>query len=288
MSWIFFSLLAAISLASADALTKKFFSSLHPLEMGLVRLGYALPWMVLVLFFIPWARTDSTFWISLTLALPLEVLAFVCYMKALKESPLSLSLPFLAFTPAFVIVTGWLFLGETISWGGFCGLGMVVAGSYCLNLSSARTNFWNPLKAIFRESGSRLFLLISMIYSLTAILGKTAILHSNPTFFAAIYYFFLTLIFFSLFPFMAGTKPAHLIQRPIIGFLLGSVQALLILSHMVAISMVQAAYMLSIKRTSLLFGILYGAWLFREEKIKERLVGATIMMLGVFMIGWLG
>jgi drug/metabolite transporter (DMT)-like permease len=45
---------------------------------------------------------------------------------------------------------------------------------------------------------------------------------------------------------------------------------------------------LSVKRTSLLFGVFYGAWWFKEVKIKERLVGAAIMMIGVFLIGWWG
>jgi drug/metabolite transporter (DMT)-like permease len=288
MSWILLSLVAAVSLATADALTKKYFSSLHPLEMGLVRMGYALPWLVPVLLFIPWPKLDLTFWIVLSISLPLEILALVCYMKALKVSPLSLSLPFLAFTPAFVILTGWLILGEKLSAGGFCGLILIVIGSYGLNLSMARTSFWSPLKAIFEEPGSRLILLVSLLYSFTSTLGKLALIHSSPIFFAVIYYFFLTLILSSLFPFIIGNKSRHLLKKPRLGLLVGAVQALLIMSHLWAISMVQAAYMLSVKRTSLLFGVLYGAWWFQEVKIKERLVGAVIMMIGVILIGWWG
>ena len=57
---------------------------------------------------------------------------------------------------------------------------------------------------------------------------------------------------------------------------------------MLAISMTNVAYMISLKRTSLLFGVLYGALWFKEEKIAERLMGAIIMILGVFLIGWFG
>jgi drug/metabolite transporter (DMT)-like permease len=50
--------------------------------------------------------------------------------------------------------------------------------------------------------------------------------------------------------------------------------------------MVEAAYMVSVKRMSLLFGILYGAWWFKEKGIGERLFGAIIMLAGVFLIGF--
>jgi uncharacterized membrane protein len=42
---------------------------------------------------------------------------------------------------------------------------------------------------------------------------------------------------------------------------------------------------ISLKRTSLLFGVMYGALLFKEEKIKERLIGSVIMITGVLLIG---
>jgi uncharacterized membrane protein len=70
--------------------------------------------------------------------------------------------------------------------------------------------------------------------------------------------------------------------------ILGIIVAVSIFSHMLAISMTNVAYMISLKRTSLLFGVIYGAVLFKEEKIAERLTGAAIMITGVFLIGWFG
>jgi drug/metabolite transporter (DMT)-like permease len=55
---------------------------------------------------------------------------------------------------------------------------------------------------------------------------------------------------------------------------------------MMAIAQVEAAYMIAVKRLSLLFGVLYGAWWFGEENIRERLAGAAIMIAGVFLIRW--
>ena len=116
--WFFLSLLAALGLATADALTKRFFSDLPPYRMGVVRILSTAPWMVLALLFLPSAVPDRSFWLAIAAALPLELAAFFLYMRALKLSPLSLSLPFLAFTPVFMILTGRFILGESIRLGG--------------------------------------------------------------------------------------------------------------------------------------------------------------------------
>jgi drug/metabolite transporter (DMT)-like permease len=42
--------------------------------------------------------------------------------------------------------------------------------------------------------------------------------------------------------------------------------------------------MISLKRTSVIIGVLYGYILFREKNIKERLAGAIIMSVGFMMI----
>jgi drug/metabolite transporter (DMT)-like permease len=282
-------LLAALSLATSDALTKKFFSNLPPLMMGLARLGYAVPWLLAALFIIPWIVPDMTFWFCIAVGLPMEALAFYCYMKALKVSPLSLTVPFLAFTPGFIILTGWIILGEEISPGGFCGIILIIVGAYFLNLSKTRYGLLDPLMAIFREPGSRLMLLVSFLYAFTSTIGKLAIIHSNPYFFGIIYNIALLMLLTLFLPAAAKAEPVkNLFRRPLIGLILGALVATTIFSHMLAISMTNVAYMISLKRTSLLFGVLYGAIWFKEEKIAERLTGAVIMILGVFLIGWFG
>jgi len=42
--------------------------------------------------------------------------------------------------------------------------------------------------------------------------------------------------------------------------------------------------MISIKRLSILFGLLYGALIFKEQNIGVRLTGATLMLSGAVLI----
>jgi drug/metabolite transporter (DMT)-like permease len=286
MLWLPLSLLAALTLATTDAMIKRFFSDLSPYEMAMIRLMYTLPWLIGSLFFVHLECPDRTFFIAVASALPFEICALYCYMKAIKVSPLSLTLPFLAFTPAFIILTGRIVLGEKLNPIGIAGIILIVIGSYCLNISRVKGGLFDPVKAIFREPGSRLMLLVSFIYSITAVIGKVGTLHSSPYFFGSTYNIALAIVMTALMPFMQGVTVKRLTRFSLKGMTIGAIYAVTIFSHFLAISQVEAAYMVSVKRISLLFGILYGAWWFREEKIGERLFGAVIMLAGVFVIGF--
>jgi len=284
MLWLTMSLAAALSAAATDTLTKRFFSDLKSFEMALIRLIYSAPILVIALLLLPRPDLDATFWLCIATALPLELTALLCYMEAIKVSPLSLTVPFLSFTPAFIILTGYLFLDEVLSASGILGIACIVAGSYVLNLTRAREQWIMPFLSIFRERGSWLMLLTSLIYAFTATLGKVGILHSSPHFFGVTYFLCLLLLMLLLFPWFSGVSARNLIARPLPGIATGTASAAMVFSHTLAISLVEAAYMISIKRTSLLFAVVFGAIVFHETHIRERLLGAAIMMAGVLLI----
>ena len=285
MLWFFMALVAAGGSAASDTLTKKFFSDFHSFEMGLIRLVYAAPFLLAGFLLVPRPPLDTTFWLCVGVNLPLETAALLCYMRAIKVSPLSLTIPFLAFTPAFVILTGRLFLGEVLNPPGLLGIGLVVTGSYVLNLSQARSRWFAPIAAVFREQGSWLMLITGFLFSFTATLGKVGILHSSPPFFAVTYFSCLLFLMLLLAPFIPGVRFRNLIARPLPALACGVAAGVMIFSHYLAISLVEAAYMLSVKRMNLLFGVILGALVFHETRIRERLTGALIMIAGVFLIG---
>ena len=145
-----------------------------------------------------------------------------------------------------------------------------------------------PFKAVFTEKGSWLMLIVAFLYSLTSAIGKLAIQHSSPQFFGFTYYLSFACLFLIIFPLVPDSKIKNIIKRPIPAGFSGLILITTILSHTSAISMVQAAYMISVKRSSIIFGVLFGVLIFKEEKFRERLLGAFIMMCGVVIIGFYG
>jgi drug/metabolite transporter (DMT)-like permease len=58
----------------------------------------------------------------------------------------------------------------------------------------------------------------------------------------------------------------------------------MIITHFMALARVEVAYMIAVKRTSLLFGILYGALLFRERNLGRHVLAGALMSAGVAVI----
>jgi drug/metabolite transporter (DMT)-like permease len=286
--WFTLALATALTVATGDALTKKFFGSFSPYEMAVAASLYSLPFLLATIFFIPVPALDGVFWRTFGILVPLDTFAFYLYMRAIKLSPLSLSVPFLSFTPVFMIGTGFFILGEVPNSWGLIGIGLVVIGSYVLHAGEVRHGYLAPLRAIFREPGSWLMLIVSLLYSVLAVLGKKAIQHSSPLFFGFFFLAALNLLTLTLFPLLAKIQWGALLRMPRKGLWVGLMLFLHVIFHSLAISMVKAVYMISVKRMSILFSVVYGWLLFKEAEISNRMLGALLMFLGVVCITLLG
>ncbi|MEE9591497.1 MAG: DMT family transporter [Thermodesulfobacteriota bacterium] len=282
MAWIPFALLTAFSLATADALSKRRLRDTNEYVIAWVREGYALPFLVLVLLFIPIPDLDRTFWFTVLILLPLEITAILLYVKAIRVSPLSLTIPFMALSPAFIILIAFLFLGELPDLSGLVGVFLIVVGAYVLNAKMSREGLFEPIRAIGRERGSVLMIIVAFIYSITSTLGKVAVQHSSPIFFGFFYPFILTIILSCIIGYRGLFR--KVVSRPMYFLVIGFFTAVMVISHFVALSLTDVVYMISVKRTSLIFSVIYGWLIFYEENIKERLIGSVIMVAGVVLI----
>ena len=284
--WIVLSLVSAFSLATSDALTKKVITPSNEYVIAWFRIVYALPALALAALLAPVPPLDRTFALAFCTAIPLEVLAVLLYYKALRLSPLSLSLPFLSFTPVFLVLFSWIIMGEAVSLIGGAGIALIALGGYGLNLSALRTGPLGPLKAVARERGSLYMLIVALIFSATSVLGKLAIAHSSPAFFGATYYLVLAVCLLPVIALRSGARrfieDVRGTARP--ALLPGLFDAVQSVTHFYAVSMVNVAYMIAIKRFSLLIGSVYGFVFFGERNVRERLLGSLLMFAGFVII----
>ena len=284
MLWLILSLLTALAVASQDAWVKKHFSHLSAYDMLAFPFLFSLPLFTLTIPFIPFPPLDDTFYWCFLISLPINFIPFFIYMAAIRVSPLSLTLPYLAFTPAFMIFTGYLFLAEIPNLWGLFGIVVTCIGGYVLNLEPGRQSLLAPIKAVFKETGSWLMLIVALIFSFSAVIGKKGILHSSPLFF--------TMTLFAVLSFMAVLVLLVLgkvrLQTFRDDWVKGVVAGLLFfihaLAHGFAISLVYASYMIAVKRLSALIGIFYGRLFFKEPYMGVRLAGAGLMVAGAVLI----
>ncbi len=285
MNWFIYAFVCALSLATADALSKKVLDdNSDPNIVAWVRIGYTVPFMIFIIPFIDIPELDSVFFVVTFLSLPIDIIAVLLYMKAIKVSPLSLTLPFLSLTPIFLIGTSYIILGEKPDKSGFFGVILVVIGAYLLNVHTVSCGFLEPFKAIAKETGSVLMIIVAFVFSLGACLGKIAVQHSDPIFFSVTYSLLLSVILFLIISFKTSHLFSKVIARPVPFLLIGMSMAIMMITHLKAVSLVEVSYMISVKRMSILFGVIYGVILFKESNIKERFLGASVMVSGIIMI----
>jgi drug/metabolite transporter (DMT)-like permease len=205
-------------------------------------------------------------------------------MRAIQISPLSLTLPYLSFTPVFMILTGFIVLDEMPNAWGIVGIVIICTGGYILNLGPAKNALLAPLKAVFGETGSWLMLIVAFAYSLGAVFGKQAIMHSSPLFFSITFFTILNILLLAGFWIFGKIKLQTFQAQKQKGIVAGLLFFAHVLLHAFAISLTKAAYMISVKRFSVVLGLIYGGIIFKEKNIAVRTIGTLLMVIGAVLI----
>ena len=284
MFWLILSLFTALAVAAQDTWVKKYFAHLSPYDMMVYPALYSLPYFLIGMYLSPRPSLDAIYWWCLVISLPLNAVSFLLYMQAIRISPLSLTVPYLAFTPVFMIITGAMILGEIPNRFGILGILVTCIGGYVLNIDMGRFNYRDPFIAIIKEKGSWLMLIVAFIFSFAAVVGKKGILHSSPLYFTISFFVAFNIIVIICLIAVGKINLKTYTVHPGKGLVAGTLLFLHAISHGFAISLTKAAYMISIKRLSILFGVIFGAVIFKERNIRVRLAGATLMLSGAALI----
>jgi uncharacterized membrane protein len=134
------------------------------------------------------------------------------------------------------------------------------------------------------QHGPRLMLIAAFILSITSSIDKIGVLNSSPLFWAVSVHSFTTITLAPIIirEFSHHLKITNLDLRLLL--LVGLFSALAILTQYIAITFLLVPYVIAIKRTSILMSVLFGYLIFKEKGIKDRLIGAAIMVIGVIII----
>lgn len=287
MLWIALALGTAFFSASEAALIRHGFKDLSMGAATAAPLVCSLPLFLITLPFIKAPLLQPGFWSTLALMVPVHALGYFLQNSAFKSSPLGLTVPFMALTPVFVLLTGFLLLGEQPTVAGATGVFITVIGSYVLNLDSA-TGLLGPFKAILRERGSVLMLGSALVWSVAAALGKKMILLSSPFYAGCIFFpihnIFLVLTLYALRQF--SWNDLRLRPRHTLG--VGLILYVHIIFHFLAVSMTAVAYLVSIKRLNGLIALGYDTVIFKQTLSRQRLAGTALMTAGAITIAILG
>jgi uncharacterized membrane protein len=281
--WIIFALLNPVSEAIRSLISKKTSEKVDPLVIAWS--NYFLPFFLFVpgIFFIE-LKFSFQFWLAVIISGLINLTATIFYNKALAYGNISAVMPMLSFTPLFMLLTSPILIGEFPNIYGLIGIILIVSGSYLINFNSMKNGIFTPFKSLITNKGTKYMLFVAFIWSISANFDKISIKSSSV---------YQHLIFINIVVFSLMTTLLFIQKKFNKEIILTNKKNLLLISslavssfifHMVALSLTLVAYVIALKRLSGLISVFLGYYFLKERKIKERLLGAFIMFLGVLLI----
>ncbi|NJN01326.1 MAG: EamA family transporter [Leptolyngbyaceae cyanobacterium SL_1_1] len=270
--------------ASKDIFSKR---SLNQLNLYLVAWAWPVLTTLCLLPAIAWAGLPPIlpgFWAALLAGGLLNTLAFLLYIKAISTSDISLTVPYVSFTPLFLGLTSPFIVQESADLGDVVGGLLIVLGAYVLNWRSQYRSPLAPFQAFWQEPGPKLMLGVALIWSITANIDKVGVQTSSPLLWLVALHSFISL---GMLPVVWRQVPAPIQQlQHNLKLLLpiGLAQMIATTCQMNALELTVVADVISVKRTSTLIAALMGHLFFQEPGLRQRLLGASIMLSGVFLI----
>ncbi|HJO95020.1 MAG TPA: EamA family transporter [Victivallales bacterium] len=296
--WLLFSFLAAFSVATKDVYSKKAVLGANKYLVVWAMNVFSIPLLFIGagvgLFHLEFASVDTTFWYAMIVGVVVNILALILYFQSVKLSPISYVIPLMAFVPVFSVPVSYIaaiFLPgafKTVSLIGFCGIFLIFVGAYLLNMKEiADKGVFFPIKMLFKEKGSMLMIMVSFLWSISAIFDGIAVHHSSPMFYLVVMTIVTSVIMtFILFIKMKGSDIKEQLSNSytsLFGVALFNIMGMAF--YLIAIGLTtKIPYVLAIRSVNLLIVTVLGYMLFKEKNIMERAVGTCFMVGGLALI----
>ena len=225
-----------------------------------------------------------TFLIYLVLDVALITVVMWLYFRALQISPLSMCVPFLAFTPVFLIPSTYIILGQKPQPIKLLGVALIVVGSLVMHRTLFAVGWLAPVKAVLEYKGSRYMLIVALIFSLTNPLDAKLVKMSDVYTEAFAYGIGLCLSFYLLARSQKGDFAAAARGNTKWIVLAAVFDAVSLLFQLASYAYIPVVITVSIKRAGIVLSVFAGWLFFRERGITDKVIAASVMFCGVLIL----
>lgn len=229
---------------------------------------------------------DGIFVLAVLGSAGLNVAAHLASAHALKREDASLVTPLLTFSPLFTLLIAAIFLGETPAARGWLGAGLVVLGAYWLNRGSDG-GWLTPFKSLALKPGTALVLVAGLLWAITPLFEKVAIVHTNPASPRAVAFSVSALLALLLTPVVAARgRPAigkvvlHRREMALAALIAGIAPVLAYTAY----SLGFVGYVTTLFKLSTLLTVIWSRLLLGERGLARRLPASLVMVVGAMLI----
>ena len=237
-----------------------------------------------VFYEVPFLNLKSYIFPGLILIL-ISLFSALLFLKAIKQSDLSLTIPLLSLSPLFSSFFSFFFLNEKLTYFQHIGVFLIIFGTLVLySKKIALGEILKSFKVLIINNSAKLMIVVSLIWSLTPVLDKLCLEHSSINIHGLIQSFGLMILLIFLlkkekYECLSLKRNWRLILITILTGIIATVlQFYAILFNYVPI-------METIKRSiGQLSSVLFGKLFFKEEITKPKILGVLILSVGVYYI----
>ncbi len=232
------------------------------------------------------ASIDAAGWSCLLASAATHAAYAVYLLKAYDAGDLSVAYPLSRTAPLLVAAWDMVMVRGQLTAGGVAGAVLAGLGALTLQLPAVRSRGG---RAVLADRVTRYALLTALMIAAFTIIDKQGVQHVHP-----FIYLYLTAVGeFSLVAIRLG-RPA---LRRVATELRGNGRAVLFTAIVAPFSYLlilwvlttaPASYVLGLRQTSIVFGVLLGHLLLGEGETRYRLAGAAIIAMGGFLIALAG
>ncbi|MEK7612064.1 MAG: DMT family transporter [Patescibacteria group bacterium] len=296
--WFVLALGSAVSNSAVQAIQKWAVASSRYSKFTIGLAVHLLAGFILLIatyFFLGVPVLQEGFWFAAVVTSILNVLAFPIMLRAYELGEFSAVYSMILLTPAFLLVTSFLFLGEIPSLMGLVGVLLTILGLWVVS----RSNYIHSAVPDFAK-GNWLGIIVALIYSITVNFDKLAASRSSA-FFAPAVELLIMSVGFAVYLLLRHKKlvvclphaeatvngqTVRAVPKAFILLLLGVVMAGALILHNAALLTGLASYTIAIKRVGVLLGVIWGWLFFKEKYLGKKLLGSAIAIVGVVIILW--
>ncbi|MCG3209724.1 MAG: hypothetical protein FOGNACKC_03351 [Anaerolineae bacterium] len=229
---------------------------------------------------------DWLFMVGVVGSAVLNVGAHLASTRALQLEDTSLVTPLLIFSPVFTVIISAIFLDEIPSLIGVTGVGLVLIGAYWLNHNPG-SSWLAPLRALAFKPGIMLVLLAGLLWSVTPVLEKVALEHTNPVsprFTVLVINILLVALLTPVVLTRGRTDVGNLKVHPRELLLAGLIAGIAPVLGYTALSLGLVGYVTTLFKLSTLMTVLWGGLLLGESGLRRRLPASLVMVVGAVLI----
>ena len=215
----------------------------------------------------------------------ISLFSALLFLKAIKQSDLSLTIPLLSLSPLFSSLFSFFFLNEKLSYFQYIGIFLIIFGTLVLYSKNIMlSEIFKSFKILITNRSARLMIIVSLIWSLTPVLDKLCLQKSSINIHGLIQSLGLVILLTFLlkkekYQIFSLKKNWRLILITIFTGIIATVlQFYAILFNYVPI-------MEAIKRSiGQLSSVFFGKVFFKEKITKPKILGVLILSFGVYYI----